>query len=129
VQVQKLEPLFGSFPVDQFNDCISVSRALLKNAVSEGIAAFFLDMGPRPSLAHSIERRDVDGNYCKENCLWATAEMQRRNKRAPKWARIVFLLAGESTPEVLRMFAANAPDEEIARHIARVYAPQKETAC
>lgn len=29
----------------------------------------------------SIERKDVNGNYCPENCCWITIEEQRLNKR------------------------------------------------
>jgi hypothetical protein len=43
--------------------------------------AFFADMGPRPSPKHSIERRDNDGNYSKENCFWALPVHQQNNKR------------------------------------------------
>ena len=46
-----------------------------------GIECFNEDMGPKPSPKHSVERIDVNGNYCKENCVWATASEQMRNKR------------------------------------------------
>lgn len=43
--------------------------------------AFLRDMGQRPSPKHSIERRDNDGHYCKENCYWALQFQQVRNRR------------------------------------------------
>jgi hypothetical protein len=42
---------------------------------------FLADMGRRPSAAHSIERRNTNGDYEPENCLWATAQEQSRNTR------------------------------------------------
>ncbi len=40
---------------------------------------FYLDMGEPPSVFHSVDRIDNDGNYELNNCRWSTNEVQRRN--------------------------------------------------
>jgi hypothetical protein len=47
----------------------------------EDFAAFFADMGPRPSKAHTIDRRENSGDYEPGNCHWTTRKEQNRNTR------------------------------------------------
>lgn len=44
-------------------------------------ANFIADMGARPTAEHSIDRRDVNGDYTPSNCEWVTAKHQQRNRR------------------------------------------------
>lgn len=42
---------------------------------------FLQDMGTKPTSKHKLERKDVNGNYEPDNCVWATQKEQCRNKR------------------------------------------------
>lgn len=47
----------------------------------DSFESFLQDMGHKPSEKHSIDRIDVNGNYCKENCKWSTPKEQAANTR------------------------------------------------
>ena len=49
---------------------------------------FIADMGVRPDSSYSIERKDVDGNYTRFNCVWIPRREQLRNTRRSKKYRL-----------------------------------------
>ena len=71
--------------------CYSPSNHSYKNWGGRGITVceswrnsyrnFLWDMGRRPSAKHSLDRIDVNGNYQKSNCRWATTKEQQNNQR------------------------------------------------
>jgi hypothetical protein len=76
--------------VGMLGRCLDKNNYAYSNYGSRGITVceswlnfdnFYRDMGPRPSLKHSIDRINNDGNYEPSNCRWATQKQQANNTR------------------------------------------------
>lgn len=73
--------------------CNSKNRPSYKDYGGRGITytkswdsfnQFLSDMGLCPDGNYSLDRIDVNGNYCKENCRWADQSTQSYNTRLKK---------------------------------------------
>lgn len=49
---------------------------------------FYADMGNKPFKDYSLDRINVNDNYCKDNCRWANIEEQSNNKRNCRYITI-----------------------------------------
>jgi hypothetical protein len=81
-------PLYTTW-TDMHQRCRNPNAPDYKNYGGRGIticarwydfAAFAADMGERPA-GHTLDRRNVNGNYEPSNCRWATSAQQAANKR------------------------------------------------
>lgn len=60
----------------------------------DSFEAFYRDMGDPPTPQHTLDRTEVNGNYCPENCEWQTRTHQSRNRRTNR----IVVARGESMP-------------------------------
>lgn len=90
-------------------------RGISVSPTWDSFTQFLEDMGPRPSDKHSIDRIDNDGNYCKENCRWATAVEQSQNRRS----NVHLTLLGETMSAADWSRSLGAPSNAVANRLNR----------
>lgn len=69
---------------------------------------FYADMGDKPGKGYTIERKDHNGNYCKDNCIWLPKRLQNRNMRST-------VLVAEQVIAIRKKFAEGMRQFEIAK--------------
>lgn len=59
-------------------------RGITVTSTWDDFWAFVNDMGEKPTPKHTLDRRDNDKGYSKENCKWSTVSEQNLNQRIRK---------------------------------------------
>ncbi len=89
-------PLYGIW-CDIYKRCNNKNSKRFKDYGGRGIQVapewreflrFYEDMNPTYKPGLFLERVDNNGNYEKQNCVWATLHQQARNKRNNYWVKL-----------------------------------------
>lgn len=83
---------------------------------------FEADMGPKPSQKHTLDRRENSKGYSPENCRWATAYEQSRNRDCNRYVEIdgkryraidLAKITGRKLDTIMKRVAKGLPYEQV----------------
>lgn len=80
----------------------------------DDFAAFFMDVGARPTTKHSLGRIDNSRGYEPGNVRWETASQQARNRRNNK----IVMYSGVAMPLVVACELSGVPYDRARRRLA-----------
>lgn len=86
------------------------------DAWRESFEKFLSDMGERPA-GKTLDRREVDGHYERDNCRWATRTEQAQNQRKTI-----------ATPGIVAQMRARREAGESVRALAVAYGMSRSNA-
>lgn len=81
---------------------------------------FVADVGQRPE-GHTLDRKDNDGPYSKENCHWATPDEQARNKTSNR----NYTLDGETMTRAEWSRRTGIPDTTLRFRLNNGWSPKE----
>jgi hypothetical protein len=87
----------------------------------ESFENFYEDMKEGHNDSLSLERIEVNGNYCKQNCRWVTMAQQAKNKR--NTAYLTYKGATKRAIEWAEMIGANP--KTVVRRVYLGYSPEE----
>lgn len=123
-------PIYSIY-LDMKRRCYCAYREVYKHYRGRGIkvcnrwldsfANFVFDVGTRPSLQHTLERKNVNGDYTPNNTVWATKEQQMNNMRTNK------LITHEGKTQTLAQWARESKQdhEKLRRRLIRGWTMQE----
>jgi hypothetical protein len=71
-----------------------------------GFSAFLRDLGLPPDFHSSLDRIDVNKNYCRENCRWADRSTQASNKQKRQYS-ISYTISYDKAKKKYKLYRHN----------------------
>lgn len=90
-------------------------RGIMYDPKWESFQEFYRDMREGYSNKLTLERVNVNGNYCKDNCTWATPREQGRNRR--NTITVIYQGEEQSLCEIYEKYNVGIPYNQFSTRI------------